>query len=201
MTAGRILVVEDEGIVALQIRTTLEQYGFTVTDTCASGDEAVASIEANPPDLVLMDMKLQGERDGIETAAVIRAQGHIPIVYLTAHSDDGTVERARATEPYGYLLKPFNPQELCITVAVALHKHRLDEEKRVLTEQLEEALAKVRLLSGLLPICSLCKKIRDAQGRWTQMERYIRDHSQAEFSHSVCPDCERKLYADFADDI
>jgi DNA-binding NtrC family response regulator len=146
-----------------------------------------------------MDMKLQGPLDGVATAAAIHATRPLPIVYLTAHSDEATVERARPTEPYGYLLKPFNPQELCITVAVALHKHRLDEEKRLLTAQLEDALAKVRLLSGFLPICSLCKKIRDGEGQWIQMERYIRDHSEAQFSHGFCPDCFRQHYPDYVD--
>jgi two-component system, response regulator PdtaR len=199
MTAARILVVEDEGVVALQVRTTLEQHGFIVTGTCASADEAMTSVAADPPDLVLMDMKLQGPRDGIATAAAIREAHRIPIVYLTAHSGGETVERARATEPYGYLLKPFNPQELCITVDVALHKHRLDEEKRVLSEQLEAALAKVRVLSGFLPTCASCKKIRDEDGRWTQMESYISDHSDATFSHGLCPDCQRRLFPDYAD--
>jgi CheY-like chemotaxis protein len=196
MKTARILVVEDEGIVALQVRTTLERHGFTVTDTCASGAEAIASAAANPPDLVLMDMKIQGPLDGIGAAAAIQATRNVPVVYLTAHSEDVVVERAKATGPYGYLLKPFNPQELCVTVEVALHKHRLDEEKRLLSEQLEEALARVRLLSGFLPICASCKKIRDDDGRWTQIESYIRDHSEAEFSHGLCPDCERRLYPD-----
>lgn len=194
MRPARILVVEDEGIVALQVRTTLERHGFTVTDTCASGDEALASLAVHPPDLVLMDLKLQGSRDGIATAEAVRARSHLPIVFLTAHSEDATVERARATGPYGYLLKPFNPQELCIAVEVALHKHRLDEQKRAVTEQLEQALASVRLLSGLLPICAQCKKIDDGQGRWTPIEVYIRDHSEADFSHGLCPDCIRALY-------
>ncbi|MEI6669595.1 MAG: response regulator [Acidobacteriota bacterium] len=199
MTRAHILVVEDEGIVALQVRTTLEQYGFRVTDTCASGEEALASVERQPPDLILMDLKLQGPLDGIATAAAIRASNRIPVVYLTAHSEDATIERARVTEPYGYLLKPFNPRELCITVEVALHKHRIDEEKRALTVQLEAALAKVKLLSGFLPICASCKKIRNSGGQWTQMEVYIRDHSEAEFSHGFCPECLHRHYPEFID--
>jgi CheY-like chemotaxis protein len=196
MTPARILVVEDEAIVALQVRSTLERHGYTVTGTCAAGDDALASIAATPPDLVLMDIRLRGSRDGVDTAAAIRSTSHLPIIYLTAHSDDATLERAHATEPYGYLLKPFDSRELCIMVEVALHKHRVDEEKRTLTEELRAALAKVRLLSGFLPICASCKKIRDGVGKWTQMEVYIRDHSEAEFSHGVCPECARLLYPD-----
>jgi CheY-like chemotaxis protein len=198
MTTARILIVEDEGIVALQVRTTLEQHGFIVTDTCASGAEAIASAAASPPDLVLMDMKLQGPLDGIATAAAIQKSAHVPVVYLTAHSEDSVVDRAKSTGPYGYLLKPFNPQELCVTVDVALYKHQLDEEKRLLNQQLAEALAKVRVLSGFLPTCASCKKIRDDSGQWSPMEVYIREHSEAEFSHGLCPECARRLYPDLS---
>jgi DNA-binding response OmpR family regulator len=199
VSTPRVLVVEDEGIVALQIRTTLEEHGFKVTDTCASAEEAFASISNDPPDLVLMDMKLQGEFDGVEAASAIQASTRVPVVFLTAHSDDVTVERARRAEPYGYLLKPFNPQELCITVEVALHKHKLDEEKRQLTDALAEALAKVRSLSGLLPICSSCKKIRDGAGEWSPLEVYIRSHSEAEFTHGMCPECLKRFYPGYVD--
>ena len=194
MTAGRILIVEDESIVALQVRTALERRGLDVTDTCATGDAAIASLEARPADLVLMDVRLQGSLDGIETAAAMRATSHVPIIFLTANSDDDTLRRARITDPYGYLLKPFNSKELGIAVDIALYKARLDEEKRHLTERLEKALAKVRLLSGFLPTCAHCKRIRDQDGHWTSMEEYIHQHSEAKFSHSVCPDCSRKYY-------
>lgn len=194
MTAGRILIVEDEGIVALQVRNALEQRGLDVTDTCASGDDAIASLAEHPADLVLMDVRLEGTRDGIETAAAMRAMSRVPIIFLTANSDDDTLRRARVTDPYGYLLKPFNSRELGVAVDMALYKHRVDEEKRCLTERLEEALAKVKLLSGFLPTCAHCKKIRTQDGEWAPMELYIQQHSEAEFSHGVCPDCQRRYY-------
>ena len=194
MTAERILIVEDESIVALQVRSALEQRGFDVTDTCASGDNAIESFAAHPADLVLMDVRLQGSRDGIETASAIRATSHVPIIFLTANSDNDTLRRARVTDPYGYLLKPFNSKELGIAVDMALYKHRLDEEKRKLIERLEKALAKVKLLSGFLPTCAYCKRIRNQEGEWAPMEEYIQRHSEAEFSHGLCPDCQRRYY-------
>ena len=198
MTPERVLIVEDEGIVALQVRTALEQRGFDVTDTCASGDTALESLAADPPDLVLMDVRLQGARDGIETAAAMRARSHVPIIFLTANSDSDTLRRARITDPYGYLLKPFNSKELGIAVDMALSRHRMDEEKRQLTERLEEALAKVKLLSGFLPTCAHCRRIRDEGGAWVPMEAYVHRHSEAEFSHGICPDCRRTFYQEDA---
>jgi len=197
MEKGKIVVVEDEGIVALQIKTSLEQRGYTVEAVFASGEETLANIEAAKPDLVLMDMKLQGDLDGIQTADLLRTRYELPIIFLTAHSGEDMIERAKKAEPYGYILKPFNAQELYIAVEVALHKHKIDREKEKLTKELREALEKVKLLSGLLPICIACKKIRDDKGYWTRIEEYIHDHSEAEFSHSLCSECAIKFYPEY----
>lgn len=194
MENRKILIVEDEGIVALQIKGSLEEMGYAVVDIYSSGEEALENIGALSPDLVLMDIKLRGEMDGIETAARIRKQYNVPVIYLTAHSEPGTFKMAKLTEPYGYVLKPFNVQELKIAVELALHKHRIDMEKEKLTNELKDALEKVKLLSGMLPICSACKKVRDDKGYWNQIEVYIREHSEAEFSHGICPDCAKRLY-------
>jgi len=197
MEKPKIVIVEDEGIVALQIKTILEQRRFTVAGVFTSGEEALTNIEAAMPDLVLMDMKLQGAMDGIETADQLRRQYELPVIFLTAHSEDSTIERAKKAEPYGYILKPFNAQELYIAVEVALHKHKIDQEKEKLTKELREALDKVKLLSGLLPICISCKKIRNDKGYWMRIEDYLRDHSEAEFSHGVCETCAKKLYPEY----
>ena len=135
----RIVIVEDEGIVAFQIETLLQQKGYQVIGTFASGVEALQNIESLSPDLVLMDLKLQGEMDGIETARRISEYLDVPIVYLTAHSDESTFKRAKETGPYGYILKPFNAQELDIAIQVAIHKHKLDDEKNNLLDELKVA--------------------------------------------------------------
>lgn len=194
MEKPRIVIVEDEGIVALQIKGKLEQKGYEVVGMFASGEEALQNIQALRPDLIMMDMTLQGELDGIETALQLSEQCDIPVVYLTAHSDEISIARAGTTLPYGYLLKPFDAQELHITVQMALLKHKSDKEKKELTEKLQQALDKVKLLTGLLPICASCKKIRNDKGYWEQIELYIRDHSEADFTHGICPDCFKKLY-------
>ncbi len=139
MIQTRIVIVEDEGIVAFQIETLLQQKGYQVIGTFASGIEALQNIESLSPDLVLMDLKLQGEMDGIETARRISEYLDVPIVYLTAHSDEGTFKRAKETGPYGYILKPFNAQELDIAIQVAIYKHKLDDEKNNLLDELKVA--------------------------------------------------------------
>jgi PAS domain S-box-containing protein len=126
MESAQILVVEDEGIVALHLAQRLEGLGHTVPMVVGSGAEAVRQAAAVHPDLVLMDIHLQGDMDGIEAARQIRAQGDIPVVYLTAYADDSTLQRAKITEPFGYVLKPFQTRDLQITIEMALYKHRME---------------------------------------------------------------------------
>jgi PAS domain S-box-containing protein len=119
----RILVVEDEQIVALELKHRLSGLGYSVCAMVATGEAAIDSAEHLRPDLVLMDIKLQGEMDGVEAAEVIRSRMDIPVVYLTAYADDRTLERVKATEPYGYIIKPFHERELHVVIEVALYRH------------------------------------------------------------------------------
>ncbi|MDC0835587.1 response regulator [Geitlerinema sp. CS-897] len=112
MSDVKILIVEDETIAAANIARHLEKRGYIVTARVGSGEKALKQIEDNPPDLVLMDVHLRGTIDGIEAAARIREKTQIPVVYITAYADDDTIERAKYTEPYGYLVKPFKPQDI-----------------------------------------------------------------------------------------
>jgi two-component system cell cycle sensor histidine kinase/response regulator CckA len=126
-----ILVVEDEALVAKDLQRSLTGLGYRVPATAASADDALRAAERDPPDLVLMDIRIRGADDGISAAAALRDRFGVPVVYLTAYGDRATVARARATGPYGYLLKPIKAEELRITVELALHKHTLDRELRV----------------------------------------------------------------------
>ncbi|MBF0505457.1 MAG: response regulator [Nitrospirae bacterium] len=131
-------------MLALQLKHDLEHIGHSVAGIYASGEEALGGIETARPDLVLMDIKLQGEMDGIETADRINRQYDIPVIYMTAHSEESTIERAKMTGPYGYLLKPVNVKELQIAVEVSLYKSKSDKEKAQLTQELRSALEKNR---------------------------------------------------------
>ncbi|MCI0695683.1 PAS domain S-box protein [candidate division KSB1 bacterium] len=123
--ATKILVVEDENIVAKDIQNTLKALGYTVTAVVASGEEAIQKAGETQPDLVLMDIMLKGYQDGVEAARQIFARFNIPVVYLTAYTDETTLQRAKVTEPYGYILKPFEERELHIAIEMAIYKHKM----------------------------------------------------------------------------
>jgi two-component system cell cycle sensor histidine kinase/response regulator CckA len=126
----RILVVEDESVVAEDIEQTLLGLGYEVQATAATGLEAIANTQNQSPDLVLMDVRLRGEMNGIEAACRIRQQCDVPVVFLTAFADADTVARARKTEPFGYIVKPFNDKELRGAIEVALNRHDLERRIR-----------------------------------------------------------------------
>jgi PAS domain S-box-containing protein len=128
MSGARILVVEDERIVAEDIKERLQSMGYTVTSVARSGKMAIKMVEENIPDLVLMDIVLKDKMDGIETAQQIRSRFNIPVVYLTAYSDEKTLKRAKTTEPFGYVIKPFREKELQINIEMALYKHKIEKE-------------------------------------------------------------------------
>ena len=127
---SRILVVEDERIVARDLADTLTGLGYGVVGSVASGEAAVQQACTLRPDVVLMDIHLAGVMDGIEAAALIRAAYNVPVVYLTAHGDDRTLRRAQDTEPQAYLMKPFRAADLRCAIEIALHKHAIDARLR-----------------------------------------------------------------------
>lgn len=127
---GRVLIVEDESIVALDLRQVLEEFGLEVVGLAASADEALAIVENTQPDLALMDINIPGAFDGIQTARMLNDPYGVPAVFLTSYSDDATVEKATRESPYGYLLKPFNRRELKATLQIALHNAPVDTDLR-----------------------------------------------------------------------
>jgi CheY-like chemotaxis protein len=130
MERVKILVVEDEVIIAKDIQMSLQQFGYSVPSTVVSGEQAIRKAEGEKPDLIIMDIVLQGEMDGIETASIIRSRFDIPIIYLTSYSDKNTQERAKATKPYGYILKPFEETLVDTTIKMALSNHKMEKRLR-----------------------------------------------------------------------
>lgn len=189
MKETKIMIVEDEMIIARDLEMSLKNMGYIVTSIVNSGEDAITSAKTEEPDLVLMDIVLQGEIDGTEAANAIMGDCNIPVVYSTAQPDTSILEKAALTAPYGYITKPFENIELRVAIEVAVHRHQADIEREKLIAELQEAQSKIRQLHGLLPICSCCKQIRDPKGYWHQLESYISDHSDVEFSHSLCPGC------------
>ena len=126
MNPIKILVVEDEVIVAEDIGFRLKKLGYIVTATVASGEEAIEKVAENRPDLVLMDIVLKGDMDGVTAAEKIRNRVDIPIVFLTAYADDQTLQRAKLTNPFGYIIKPFQQNDLRVAIEIALHRHEIE---------------------------------------------------------------------------
>ncbi|ABE53145.1 response regulator [Methanococcoides burtonii] len=129
MSQIKILIVEDEKIVALGIKKMLKNLGYLVPSIASSGEEAISKAEITFPDLVLMDIMLKGDMDGVEAADQIRKRFEVPVVFLTAYSDEKILERAKRTNPYGYIIKPFEENSLHATIELALHNYK--EEKAI----------------------------------------------------------------------
>jgi two-component system cell cycle sensor histidine kinase/response regulator CckA len=142
MTA-KILVVEDEGIEALSLQQKLKARGYSVPEIVYTGEDAVKKTAQISPDLVLMDIMLHGEMDGITAAEQIHASFDIPIIYITAYADDNTLKRAKITEPYGYIVKPFKERELLISIEMALYKHKIERDLKESRRLLEITLKSI----------------------------------------------------------
>jgi signal transduction histidine kinase len=141
--SARILIVEDESIVAFNLQQRLAQLGYEVPHVAVSGRQSLELIAMSQPDLVLMDIHIEGDMDGIEVAAHLNVNHPVPVIYLTAYSEDSTLERARQTRPYGYLIKPFSERELHATIQMALERHEVEqalaENRRLLQQALDAA--------------------------------------------------------------
>ena len=194
MEKAKILIVEDEPIVAMDIQASLEDLGYSVTSLAASGTQAIEEAERGRPDLVLMDIMLKDDMTGIEAAHYISTHFDIPIIYLTATSDAETLEKAKIAEPFGYLIKPFKNRELRANIEMALHRHKIEQERRKMAEELLTQKEGLKGLGDLLPICLFCKNILDDEGYWEKVESYISRYTSTRFSHGMCPDCARKHY-------
>lgn len=178
----KIMIVEDEGLVALKIKKDVERIGYDVVNVFASGEEALGGIEAARPDLILMDIKLQGEMDGIGTADHISQKYDVPVIYLTAHSEEETLRRAKITEPYGFLLKPVNEKELRIALEITLYKHNLDcklrnseELYRLLAENMGDVIWIFNIVTGCFTFVSASVQRMRGFTPWQAMHQSMKD--------------------------
>ncbi|MCD6163715.1 MAG: PAS domain S-box protein [candidate division Zixibacteria bacterium] len=143
MPKNKVLIVEDEGIVAMDIKDRLETLGYIVTGTVASGNEAIKNVENTHPEMVLMDIQIQGDMDGVEAAERILKHFDIPVIFLTANSDEKTLQRAKLTGPFGYLLKPFEERELHTSIEMALYRHKLERNLKEREQWLATTLSSI----------------------------------------------------------
>lgn len=128
MSKTNILVVEDESIVSKDIQHSLKKLGYHVVGAAATGEKALELAREEHPDIVLMDIMLKGEMNGIQTAEIIRSEMSIPVVFLTAYADESTLSKAKVTEPYGYIIKPFKEIDLHTSIEMAIYKHSKEQE-------------------------------------------------------------------------
>ena len=191
----KVLVADDEAVTRLLLESTLRSWEYEV---CAATDGAAALriIEAGPcPDIALLDWVMP-EIDGPEVCRTIRARPQTVPVYvilLTSRGGRQNIIQGLQAGADDYITKPFDHDELRARLAVGRRIVELQRSLAVRVQQLEDALARVKQLQGLVPICSYCKKIRDDRNYWQQLESYLSDHSEATFSHGICPDCYEKI--------
>ncbi len=224
---GTILAVEDTQASLKLLTGILTAAGYQVR-AVSSGELAIASVAASPPDLVLLDLFMPG-LSGFDVLRWLKTQEsgrNIPVIFLSAATD--TTQRVEGLKlgAVDFISKPFQTEELLARVQTHLElrslriqlegqaadlrltnerlqkeiaeRQKAEEAERQKAKALQEAMDKINALSGLLPICSHCKKIRDEKGRWNQLEAYISDHSDTEFSHGICDDCLNKYYPEQA---
>lgn len=191
----RILVAEDDGVTRKILSSVLEKDGFEVT-LCPDGHQAWNTYESQPDlDLFIFDWMMPG-LSGVDLCHKIRetpAGKHKYILLLTAKSETDDIVLGLQAGADDYLTKPFRRNELLARLQVGVRILELQKALARRVHELEEALTEIKTLRGLLPICSYCKRIRDDDNLWNQMESYISQHSHAEFTHGICPECEAKL--------
>jgi two-component system, response regulator PdtaR len=189
----KILVAEDEYFVSEDIIRGLKAKGYINIIEASNGEDAYEKTCSLKPDLILMDIRMP-KFDGIQAAQKIQECCPTPIIIITAHESPDTLINAGAAGVSAFLTKPPQQDDIERAMVIAMARHADLMEVRRLNKELEQALEEVKRLQGILPICANCKKIRDDRGYWQQIEAYISDHSDAEFSHSMCADCAKKLY-------
>ncbi len=144
MEKAKILIVEDEPIIAMETKSALDGLGYCVTSIADTGDKAIEIVQTEKPDIVLMDIRIKGKMDGIEVAKIIRTQFEIPVVFMTAYLDKKQFEEAKMTMPFGYILKPVQERELKITIEMAIHVSKVEAERRESEQGFKESEEKYR---------------------------------------------------------
>lgn len=192
-----IMVVEDESIVAKDIQQSLKKLGYNVVDICSTADSAVASAKEKKPDLILMDIMLKGDKSGIDAAEEIKEELNTPVVFLTAYADESTLNKAKITEPYGYIIKPFKEVELNTTIEMAIYKHgKVQEMKK--ERDLLYAMVESQNCGDILFIRSNAKYVKINLQEITYIEAlkdYVTIHTVTDkyVIHSTMKDIENKL--------
>jgi phosphoserine phosphatase RsbU/P len=194
----RILIAEDDAVTRRILEASLERLGMDVI-TAHDGDAAWRVLETlkgkNAPELVVLDWMMPG-LEGIEICRRLRGTPGFELVYvilLTSRGDKGDLADGLAAGANDYIAKPFDPGELIARIRVGERMVKLQSSLAARVAELEDAMAHVRRLQGLLPICSHCKKVRNEANYWERVDSYLTSRSDLEFTHGICPDCSEKM--------
>ncbi len=195
----KILVVDDDPDILFATSRVIKKAGYQ-TFTADSGKEAMEAVKTIVPDLILMDVVMP-DAEGPDLCRRIKNDPNFKGIYVLLTSGTRVESEQQAdgldSGADGYIARPLSNRELLSRVDSMVRILRAERERDLLIIELKKAISEIKQLSGLLPICSHCKKIRDDKGYWSQIESYIRDHSDAEFSHGICPDCAKEHYPEF----
>jgi YesN/AraC family two-component response regulator len=203
---GSVLYIEDDDATRAALGMSLTRR-FSAVRVAENGREGLRLFREQQPDVVVTDITMPG-LNGLDMAREMKTiESQVPIIVTTAYSDTQFMLDAIDIGIDGYVLKPVSLPRLFAVVQrnlAAVDHQRQEERHRAvqqrLLEELQEVVKQVRTLSGLLPICASCKKIRDDQGYWTQIEQYVSEHANVSFTHGLCPGCAARLYPEFAKD-
>lgn len=199
----RILIAEDDATSKTVLSGLLNRFGHEVIETVNGAEALEILMQKDYPKLAILDWMMP-EIDGLEVVKQIRS---IPlsnptyIIMLTAKTDRNDIISALDAGADDYLTKPFDAGELRSRIEVGIRMIDLQTRLQKKIRELKQAIEDIKTLKGIVPICSSCKKIRDDDGFWQRVEDYVREHSEAEFSHSICPDCMGRLYPEYKDEI
>lgn len=205
----RVLVVDDSADLRATLRSILEFMGYEIAGEAWDGNGAIKRVQQEKPDIIVMDVAMPG-MDGITAARKIQATRPTPIVLLTAHDTPSLIERARDAGVGAYLVKPPDANGLNRAIILTMARfrellelnrlnrelRRVNQELQKRNQQLQGAMKTIKTLSGLVPVCAWCgRKIQGEDGHWVDIETYIEQHSEAEFTHGICPECLVKFNA------
>lgn len=183
----RIMIAEDEIIIATQLKQRLQDLGYTVVAVATSGVDAIKMEGLHRPDVILMDIVMPGEIDGVQAARMIHSRRNVPVIFMTAHTDEAILRRAMKADPCGFISKPFRETDIRASIELASNK----------AQQMRIDGYGTR---GYTCICSNCKKIRTDTGEWSSSTKHLPTNGDIRFTHSICPDCIRELYGDLLSD-
>jgi sigma-B regulation protein RsbU (phosphoserine phosphatase) len=195
----KILIAEDDPISRKILQTILTKQGHDVT-AAEDGLKALEALRKETPDILITDWMMP-DLDGLQLSRQVRAldlPGYVYIILLTALTDKQRIIEGLDAGADDYVTKPYDKTELLARVRAGERVIKLEQSLRQKNAKLSDALAQVKRLKGLLPICMFCKKIRKDEGYWQQVEEYMYEHSEADFSHSICPECMTEHYPEYA---